>query len=158
MSDLNFLKHTRKYYRAQATKKCNLIKSTIDTLSSGEKIEYISSLKDSKSKLDISNEKIMYELSKSETEKSKLESLLDEELKTSDKYNEDILKALTLLERNTNVNDFSTRAKAPQISFPTYGHLEGESLDDFFRNFESVIEKYNFDTYTKFLYLKECQK
>ncbi|RXG53621.1 hypothetical protein Avbf_13496 [Armadillidium vulgare] len=55
-----------------------------------------------KSKLDISNEKIMYELSKSETEKSKLESLLDEELKTSDKYNEDILKALTLLERNTN--------------------------------------------------------
>ncbi|RXG72994.1 hypothetical protein Avbf_00251, partial [Armadillidium vulgare] len=44
----------------------------------------------------------MYELSKSETEKSKLESLLDEELKTSDKYNEDILKALTLLERYTN--------------------------------------------------------
>lgn len=158
MSDLNFLKHTRKYYRAQATKKCNLIKSTIDTLSSGEKIEYISSLKDLKSKLDISNEKIMYELSKSETEKSKLESLLDEELKTSDKYNEDILKALTLLERNTNVNDFSTRAKAPQISFPTYGHLEGESLDDFFRNFESVIEKYNFDTYTKFFYLKDHVK
>ncbi|RXG58690.1 hypothetical protein Avbf_09072 [Armadillidium vulgare] len=46
---------------------------------------------DLKSKLDISNEKIMYELSKSETEKSKLESLLDEELKTiAERYNSNL--------------------------------------------------------------------
>ncbi|RXG58063.1 hypothetical protein Avbf_09090 [Armadillidium vulgare] len=39
-------------------------------LSTGEKIEYISSLNDLKSKLDISNEKFMYELSNFETEKN----------------------------------------------------------------------------------------
>ena len=94
-----------------------------------------------------------------------IESLLNEELESCDTYNKYILDTLAMLERppspNIDASDshrISNQLKLPTPPLPTYSHTEGESLEKFFNNFESVIQRYNIDTYTKFIFLQNQLK
>ena len=156
MSDLPSLKKTRGHHRARVTNKCRLARSNVSTLSASEKLQYVSILKDLKSKLDSFNDNIREKLWQEHIN----EKDLDDEFETCDSYDDEIFAVISLLETSGSYvvqHDDRSRShiKYPTLPLPFYSHKEGESLEKFFMDFEKAMNTMNVDSYVKFIYLQK---
>ena len=157
--DLAFIRKTRGHHRAQVTKKCSLVRSDFSSFSKTQVLEYRSSLKDLKDKLDVLNEKVACFLKSEESE-----TVVNDEFKSCDNYNDQIIQCLALLDSDT-VNHApstpmhsSSNIKYPQLPLPHYSHSEGESLEKLFKDFEKAMQTVKVDSYIQFIYLKDQLK
>lgn len=156
MSDLSLLKKTRGYHRARVTNKCRYARTNLDSFSESDILQNISALRDLKSKLDSCNEKIaelVWDASK--------ESDIEDELKSCDSYNDEIIAVIVLLESSMKSSSVKhdvisgNHIKYPPLPLPCYSHAEGESLDKFLLGFEKAMDTMKVDTYVKFIYLQK---
>ena len=58
--------------------------------------------------------------------------------------------------RETNIgsSSVSNKLKLPDLPLPEYSHSKGESIEKFFKDFEDITCRANFNSYTKLLYLQ----
>ena len=90
------------------------------------------------------------------------ESEIDAELNSCDSYNDEILRAIALLENkkdsgitsDSNENTHGRHIKYPTLPLPQYSHAKGEGLEKFFMDFEKAMDTMNVDSYIKFIYLQ----
>ena len=130
MSDLSSLKKTRGHHRSRVTNKCRLARTKVSTLSASEKLQYIATLKDLKSKLDYFNDIIREKL----VQENVKDKDLDDEFDSCDSYDDEIFSVIGLLETVSSVArdvGSSTHIKYPTLPLPCYSHKEGESLVKF---------------------------
>lgn len=163
-SNLEFLKHHRKYLRAQISKKSNHIELNRASFNKIEINETSAALKELKSKLDQFNERHSEALWNDKGDSEGFEKLLQDDLQSCDTYNHKVFKALAQLEEGSfetvahhtsEINRIGCQLKLPQLPLPEYSHAEGESLELFLNGFEAIIEKYNLSSYEKFVFLQK---
>ena len=154
--DVTYLKHTRKYIRAEITKTHNLIQTGISDMSTAERKQSLDRLKDVQKEIRELNSNISLELFKLKTAESDTQQEYDTCLEYEQKINF-CFTALTAASSPAEVAppfEARNQLKLPQIPLPEYGHREGEDLNKFLSNFESVIGKYGLSGYEKFVFLQ----
>ena len=169
MASLKILSITRGHKRKQVTEIFNK-RDEFGHMSRNQITATISKLKSLDEELKKSNEKILLTKFKDLDESS---DEIASELEECDLYDQRILDALVLLEEiqvnptlvsspgisflnpNYASNNNSNVLKPPVAPLPTFSDKEGDSLFNFFHSFESVIEKYSYSSYEKFILLKD---
>ena len=170
ISELSFLKNSRKYYRTKVTKASNFVHANLDSLSLELIHDYINELKSLTIKLDKCNDSIGKIIWKCECTEVELQT----ELSSCDDYENKITIAVRRLETSLqtiaqNVNTaevgvahgprhddmVSTKLKLPMIPLPEFSNSKGESFNKFITSFEFIIDKYNISNYEKFLFLEK---
>src|SRR5215469_3163459 len=156
--NFEFFKENRKYIRTQVTKLCQTINSTYSTLTVNDKIyskTKLTSLDDQLKELNAKIIKVTWDKKKDD---------FSGELDKCQEYEDKICKALSLINLNTpstehsNFNRLQSNLKFPELPLPEYSNSEGENLESFFANFESIIAKYNLDSFEKFIILQKQVK
>lgn len=162
--ELRFLKDNRKFIRTKVTKKCNTVLANLQNYSISECRELVMDFLTLKDKLISCDDSISKGLWVHVQERS----ILDQELECCDKYNADIVKVIRLLETRlesqlpvlhqpTGTGEAlrNNKLKLPELPLPEYHHRKGESLDQFFVNFEGIIDKYQLSSYEKYVFLEK---
>lgn len=160
--NLNYLKTTRRYLRGKVTRLCTNVSANFAAMSSEDKCALVADLEAIKLKLeasDLSISKVMWSCTEDPQK-------WDEELESCDSYGDKVVVALRMLKPST-VNVASAalpssvipplvnKLKLPQLTLPTYGHLKGENLHEFFTSFEDIIDKYCLTDREKFVFLQK---
>ena len=152
MSDSS--KSARKYLRHKVTRKCNLVDQSLESLDSDDCAEILEFLKSSSAKLETFNENIYAEICKTEKDETKLGDILDE----CETYETQI--SVTCRKLSKKIASFSipnssnqpdlmhshgniNKLKLPVLPLPTFSNRDGESLLQFFTNFEGILDKYS---------------
>lgn len=165
LEQFNFIKENRGYVRTKVTKFTNKLSSTVDQFNTTECNVNISDLKELRDKLLNCN----VEISRYIWQHEKDRKLLDKELSECDQYDEKIVSTIRKVEARRNLlssahvapspvgsegHRISSQMKLPQLTLPRYGHEEGENLDEFFKNFEGITNKYSISPFEKFVLLE----
>jgi hypothetical protein len=99
-------------------------------------------------------------------QKTKDESKLSAEFDICETYNNKIREGILILKadiadatsitepRVLDAQPRLNKLKLPEVPLPTYSHSEGETLNQFFENFETILCKYDLSDCEKFVYLK----
>ena len=163
MTDIQAVKDTRAYLRRNITRKCNALHAKSDSLTVRDCKDALESLKDWKVKIIECNEKIGTELLKTPNE-----DVINKEFAETDEYEEKLREYINWMEDELVVHqpppravDASTGARAPgtklklpEFPLPKFSNAPGESLLEFFTNFEDIISKYVLTEYEKYVYLE----
>ena len=170
--ELTFLKENRKYLRTKITRYCTCVENNIDQLSLEQCEEYLEVFQDYRDKASEANNNISKGLWIYEQNRDRL----DDEMDRCEKYDIDIRSAIKSLNKrisalnisplnNSNLDNSSSfvssatsQIKLPHIPLPEYSHEIGESLELFFRNFETIIDKYSLSEYEKYIFLSRQVK
>lgn len=56
---------------------------------------------------------------------------------------------------SSDVGRIRNQLKLPQIPLPSYNHREGESLERFLTEFETIMSKFSLSAYERFIFLKK---
>ena len=163
VQDINFVKHNRKYMRAEVTRLFNSVTSSLSSYTKEDKLQVIARLQSLQKDLKAYDLKVAAHLFEEGTDKS----LIEKEYDDSAEYDNKIISAITRL--NSSISDSSVgtsdgtgtcnihhkQLKLPELPLPEYGHREGEDLNKFFTNFEHVINRYSLSGYEKFVFLQK---
>ena len=158
-SDLAHLINTRKYVRQRITKNYNKVCAELATLSEEDKLLCIDRLESLKKEVNRLDKKIFSLHLKSGMKDEDIEARIDE----NEKYEEKIVSSLSRLRSITNVVPPASYASAsvthnklklPQMPLPEFSADKDQSLDKFFHNLESIINKHALSSYEKFVYLR----
>ena len=161
------LTHSRAYLRQKITKKCNAIEENVlnsDVVSCKEYISEVKTLSSKISELDDEIGDLML--------RSKGESELNSDMVNCEAYETKIKTILRLLntklstltssnapsvsdQQSSGTSTLKNNLKLPEFPLPTYSHAKGESLVQFFINFESIIDKYTLSEYERFVFLEK---
>ena len=165
--ELEFLQSGRTRLRSKCTKTCNSAESQMDSLSSHEIKSTIEGLKDLRIKFDKSNDEISRLIWATKNKEA-----LNSEYTRCDEYDCKITNTIQLLEdklqsslnEQTGANSLIAQnpgsslrqgqLKLPLLPLPEYGHADGESLENFITNFETILQKYNLTSFEKYVYLE----
>ena len=170
---MNFLKDNRKYLRTKVTKHCSSLSAQVSTLNVQQCTEAKLDLKNLRHKLEKAN----YDISKGIYLHVTDRSLLDDELQKCENYEDKIdslhkaldgkIAALSVVDARpaggavgsssmlaNGIPMVGSQLKLPQLPLPEYSHAEGESLDRFISNFETIINKYALSSYERFVFLE----
>ena len=162
MTDLASLNNTRRYVRQSVTKIHIKVTTNLPSISENERQTTIERMRNFQSELNTLNRQI-FNLSITE---STTEVDINKRIEDDESYDNKIVTALGLLQQQdvgsvpptlpevSNNLGYTNKLKLPDIPLPTYGNLEGESLEKFFHSFESIICKHRISSYEKFVYLK----
>ena len=161
-----FFKENRKHVRSKITRKYNEINSSIDSLDHKTCIDYLSELKHLSQKINSSNEQVSSAIWQHVTERTLLNSELDE----IDQYDDKLRSSIGLIEDKLSSiqngiqargepnirhsqgegSNPAVRLRLPEIPLPTFGNNEGENLKLFFDNLEDIINKYALSSHERF--------
>lgn len=163
MSNLKYLIKSRGYKRTQITRLHDKVVSNGVNLPLNEKTSIIAKLKtleDEMSELD-------KEIGSLRFQESTTDEDFARDMDENEYYANKIIDAISILDNSLslvngppiNVGQPAARAansrlKLPEISLPTYEHKKNESLDEFFRTFEGIVEKFNISSHEKFILLR----
>ena len=172
VAELAVLRSKRGYTRGRVTRKYNALNPKIEELSLTEcnvNLENLGKLSEELTKI---NDDIGNLLMITEGENS-----LDQELSDAEVY-EEYLQTLTckLRERISTLSATelspgtvpgsgsypvpsgpvreNTKMKLPEMPLPYYSHTKGESILEFFSNFEDIINKYTLSEYERYVFLE----
>ena len=162
--ELEFVKNSRKYYRAKVTRIQNFVNDNINNMTLESKYEYIEELNNLKSKLQKYNEEFSNVLRKLNYEVKDLES----ELESCDDYDsrcslvvrslESMVRATTDGHPSPSPPSFrvsaSSNLRLPVLPLPKFGNRKGECYELFMENFEAIISKHNLGSLEKYMYLE----
>ena len=142
--------------RKQITEIHKLVFANISNLDSNSKLTYVNKLKELKTELKILNEEVL----DLQIEAKTIDAEIESDLAICQQYEDKIIEALTLISVEPAVglqtsNTCLPRLKAPIAPLPVFAGVETETLDKFLYNFESIINKYDYSSYEKFLLLKK---
>ena len=152
-SDVDYLKHRRKYTRSELTKIKNKISS--ETKSQSQKSATLARVRNIKEKLDKFNSQISLLLYKSEVTEETFQSEYDSCVFYDGIVDTclEIIKPEALPSVDNSANANRTALKLPNLPLPTFTS-RGEDLNKFFVNFENIIDKYNLTSYEQYIYLQ----
>ena len=166
--EVEFLQSSRSRIRAKATRACNAVEQNLTEWSLKEVRMNSDELRTTRSKLEKLNEDILRFVFK-----QKIAGTLEKEYEKVDEYDDKIALALSTLEEHQKVNTAETsmlsstiqtgtnrsgQLKLPQLPLPEYGHKEGECLETFITNFETILFKYDLSSYERYVYLERQVK
>ena len=134
---MDFISYQRGFLRQSITKKALKIEREYASLTKIEKVESITFLKDSRSRLNKFNEEIAEELWKKQGMESDFKEHFTTEMERCEEYELKIIKCISLLETEVASQDApvtsdiprGNRLKLPELPLPEYSHAEGESLE-----------------------------
>ena len=156
------MKHSRKYMRAEITKTYNLLQSSASAFSTSERKQTHDRLIEVQKSIQELDSKISLELFKLKTSEEETQKEYDTCLEYGRKIHSCIseLAAVSADSAQSVVSPYELRnqLKLPQLPLPEYGHREGEDLNKFLVNFESIISKYGLSSYEKFVFLQRQLK
>ena len=154
MAELKLLVNSRKFVRKSVTESYNnrRLISILDTADKYALKSKLTDYRDRLNELDLKIQNIKWSSNENEEE-------LEEELSTSEDYQNKIRNCLSQLEQvQQNLSPVSQtppRLKCPTAPLPHYSGQEGEDLTKFFSEFEAIISKYSYADYEKLLLLKK---
>ena len=168
--ELKYLKGNRKFLRAKVTRTCNTISSSIHTFDKNSCLDSIADLK----ALELKLTKVNDQISKCFCNYDMEEDTLSSEFEVCESYDEKILKTIRRLEKtideyadlstsqlvgpdlsapSSNGGGQTNRLRLPEIPLPHFYRKNGESLERFLSNFESILNKYSLTEYEKYIFL-----
>jgi len=162
MVDSEYLVQSRGHFRSRVTSLYDEINDSSVNLSLVEKQSSLNALEVLLAEIKNLNESVCSNL----WQKSKDESKLNTELDLCEAYNEKIRECIVVLKADisdatyvpeSRISDPQPRLnklKLPEVPLPTYRRGEGETLNQFIDNFETILAKYDLSDYEKFVYLK----
>ena len=176
-ADLETLKSTRQYLRQRVTVKCKSITTNVSNFTEVDLQEHIEFLKDTSSKLYKYDEKIgsiycsldqMPELSKDMTNIEAYEQNINSALRLLNDRKKVLFPKVEGAQSSSPTDSNSSgssglnsgheyhqlqKLRLPEIPLPSYE--QGESLTQFFVNFEDILDKYVLSDYERFIYLEK---
>ena len=156
------LRCSRGVVRQQITKKCKWVETNIDSMTRSDLCEQLSAVSDLKVKIADLNERVLQELWQSLDSNDDSDQLVADEMDTCFQYDDYLNKIVTIVNSRiaaspaapVGVSETGTpRLKLPELPLPKFSNKEGEDLSKFFREFESVVDRYNIGTHLKFTLL-----
>ena len=172
LDDLEFLKTSRTRLRSKVTRFCNAIDASLERSSLVELSNILQDLRNLQCKLEEVNDSVCKILLATESKDT-----VERDLDLCDEYEDKISSYLHKIQNKIQADQgrietsrVSTRdeyvdlsrpdgqIKLPQLPLPVYSHAPGESLENFFANFESIIDKYNLSPFSRFVYLQRQLK
>lgn len=161
MTDIAFLRKSRRIIRAQISKlhdKINAEFSSMDAVSRSTNVAKLELLNTDVRKLDS-------EIALHVWDDGKGEASLEDEINVAEQYSLKIIESIsklrsvdtlpaTVVTSGTVVPLAVNKLKLPELPLPIYSHARGESLRHFLVNFENIISKYSLSSYEKFVFLK----
>ena len=166
-SELTFNKENRRHLRTKVTKLITSIHDNIDDFDEDDCEDHLQTLGSYASQLCSLDEKINAVLWMHEQRRE----ILNKEMDACEKYQFDISKITRKINKRFSVigptnnvaarssnhaqshNFIPNKLQLPQLPLPEFSNAEGESLSQFFSEFESIISKYSLSQYEKFIYL-----
>ena len=165
LTKIKSLRLTRGHIRKSVTEIHNDVCEHIEDFDRLKILKYISKLKLHMQNLKDSNDEICHLLFESESDEGASTNSQTKELEAINSYDDKITEALSILEDRvcsvsvggaTPSRDYSDRLKPHKVPLPEFSGAKGESLEKFFTNLESVLSKYQYSNYEKFLLLLQC--
>jgi len=161
---LNFDIQSRAVLRAQVTKLYDKVSYRISEMSRMDKLTCISKLEKLSHDMELYDKNILQSKITSGSDAENAEFV--REASACEEYSDKILSAKTMLscdlEGNAtagsgpgNSRGNASKLKLPELPLPTYSRAAGESLPQFIRNLEAVLDKYTLSSYDRFIYLKK---
>ena len=161
---LDFSRRVRGSLRSGVTRVCNSVESSIDSMNREVLLQNLSKLKEYKTLLE-SHDKDIARLIYDDVS---LRDTLDAELEECGEYLDKLYKFISKLDlrlKNSNILNSSSsqsqilssnsQIKLPQLPLPEFSNKPGDDLNGFFRNFETILDKYAaISEYEKFLLLE----
>jgi len=163
--ELKHLKTKRKLTRAEITRIANNVESNLPSLSREEKMQTMVRLRTLQESIREQDQNILDALCTEDAAENVLESEYEMCAEYARKITASIIELETALKPAGNVqvgpvaqDPCRSQLKLPQIPFPEYSHKEGEDLNKFLANFETIVAKYNLTSYEKFIFLQRQLK
>ena len=162
-SDFELRKHKRTYVRQKLSRNINKIDVSINDLTKHECLEYIEKMKQSQVSLCSLDEEIGSMLIAAGSS----ETAINSEFESVEAYERSISNIMfSLNEKLSTFNEIQTetsvmgshipsKLKLPEIPLPKFNNYEGESLAQFFINFENILDKYSLADSEKFIFLEK---
>ena len=168
--EFDFHKHNRTYARASLTKFCNALFSKIGSFDLKQCRNAIADLKAHQAKL----ERLETLVSQGAWVHISEQTKLDEEFSKFEEYETKIMTHVRLVEDQieflqglsappasgggsspglSDVHRIGQQVKLPQLPLPEFSNKEGESLEKFLTNFESILGKFTCTEYEKYVFL-----
>ena len=158
----SLLRCSRGAVRQQITKKYNWVVANIDSLTRSDLCKQLSAVSDLKVKIADLNEKVLQELWQSLESTDDSDKAVTDEMESCFQYDEHISEIISLINSRLaasqpvpigNSNTGTPQLKLPELPLPKFSNKENEDLSKFFREFESVVNRYNVGTHLKFTLL-----
>ena len=166
-AELSVLKSNRKYVRQSVTRKFNQLEENISEMPAQNCKQLLGTFNGFQNKLSELNEKIGTVLLQIDENFD-----MEEEQSVGDIYDDKVFEAINMIEyRITNIssteqnnpNDHDSqnvhasrnKLKLPELPLPSFSNNEGESLIQFFINFEAIIDKYDLSNFERYIYLEK---
>lgn len=142
---------TRQYLRLKISRFCNDVSANISSFNDVKIAGYLNKLNALRTDMDEINVKVNTVIPDGIDQVA----LIFEE----ESYNEKLFDAINLLKHHdaqstSNVGEVN-KLKLPVVTLPEYSNSSVDSLEKFFYEFESIIDKHKLSSYEKFVYLKE---
>lgn len=171
ISDMEFLKNSRRYYRQKLTRTHAFIGENIGNMTLQGKLEYLEEIKTIRIRLTKMNDHISDVFRKIKYEITDLE----EELEQCDLYDSRCVSAIQVLEiANIPVASVdvpsgsgahgggnaaagvstSNNLRLPMLPLPKFSNKSDENYDSFMDTFEGILDKYNLSQLEKYMYLE----
>lgn len=159
VGDIAQLTKYRQYVRQRVTKVHNNVTSRLETISEDDRVMYIDRLESLKLEIkDLDKKLIDRYLEQGISDKD-----LDDRINDDEVYERRIVVSLSNLRKAgspvlTGSNAYSAprteKLKLPEVPLPEFSNAKFQSLEKFFYNFESIVNKHNISSYEKFVYLR----
>ena len=165
LSELQVLTTKRGYVRQRVTKIHQKISGTEEAnITNSDAYSYSAKIKDLQAQLRAVDDNIFTLMVKQNASQNELQEQVDALEEYEDKLQECLVKIQVATAAEAPVQSGAGGAggimlnqqklKLPEITLPSYSHKANESLEKFFYNFESIIDKHRLSSYEKFLYLR----
>ena len=164
-TELALLKNNRKYVRQTVTRKHNQLLENISDLPLQNCKQLLGTFKGFQERLSFLNEKVGTTLLQIDENYN-----LEIEQLTGEEYDEKVYDGINMLEQRITVNNPNNgvnnpnsqnahssrnKLKLPELPLPNFSNKEGESLIQFFINFEAIIDKYDLSDFERYIYLEK---